>query len=214
MNEPYFRKILHPELKNPLLIVGLPSFGDIGRTVARLLIDTTEAKLFTELYSPSFPDYVIVDGNGICRPPKYEFYYSSIGERTPIILTGDSYPSIDDLKAYYVLCDEILNFVEMYGCRFIITIGGTPMPSSERGVYVAASSPKLASEVVKRGASIYRGGRIVDTSGFMLGLAKNRGWMGICLLGATIGLGTDKDAAFLVFRLLTRILKEDLGTNI
>jgi hypothetical protein len=206
MDKPYFHIVFHPRLKNPMFVEGLPGFGNVGKIAARLLIEFTRAKVFAELYSPSFPDYVIVNRNGICRPPRYEFYTTTMGNTDFIILTGDAQPSIEDLKAHYMLCDEILDFAEQYGARFLVTMGGVPTPKPAEEVYVAATSPKLAAETMKKGALLYGRGRIMGATGLLLGLAKNRGWKGICLLGATTGLKADRGAAYLVFKFLMKTL--------
>lgn len=206
MDEPYFNIIFHPKLENPVFVEGLPGFGNVGKIAVRLLIESTRAKVFAELYSPSFPDYVIVNKNGICRPPRYEFYTVTVRNKDFIILTGDAQPSLEDLKAHYMLCDEILDFAEQHGCKYIITIGGMPTPEPSEEVYVVATSPKLATEAVKKGAVLYGSGRIMGATGLLLGLAKNRGWKGLCLLGTTTGLKADREAAFSVFKFLMKTL--------
>jgi hypothetical protein len=206
MDKPYFHMIFHPKLQNPVFVEGLPGFGDVGRIAARLFIEFTHARVFARLYSPSFPDYVIVNKNGICRPQRYEFYTAKLGEKDFIVLTGDAQPSVEDLKAHYLLCDQILDFVEKYGCRYLITMGGVPTPKPAEEVYVAATSPRLAEEIMKRGALLYGRGRIMGATGLLLGLAKNRGWQGVCLLGATTGLRADREAAFSVLKFLMKIL--------
>jgi hypothetical protein len=206
MDKPYFHIVFHPNLKNPVLVEGLPGFGNVGKIAARLLIEFTHAKVFAELYSPSFPDYVIVGRDGICRPPRYEFHAATLGNTDVIILTGDAQPSLEDLKAHYMLCGEILDFAEQHGVRFLVTMGGIPTPKPAEEVYVAATSPKLAAETVEKGAILYGRGRIMGATGLLLGLAKNRGWKGICLLGATTGLKADRGAAFTVFKFLMKTL--------
>jgi uncharacterized protein (TIGR00162 family) len=206
MDKPYFRVFFHPKLESPFFVEGLPGFGNVGKIAARLLIDFAHAKVFAELYAPSFPDYVIVNRHGICRPPRYEFYTGRLGNTHFIILTGDSQPSLDDLKAHYMLCDKILDFAAKYGCKFLVTLGGVPTPKPSEEVYVAATTPQLAVETVKKGALLYSRGRIMGATGLLLGLAKNRGWKGICLLGATSGLREDRDSAFSVFRFLLKTL--------
>jgi len=180
----------------------------VGKIAAQSLIESTHAKVFAELYSPSFPDYVIVNRDGTCRPPRYEFYAASTEKNQFIILTGDSQPSLEDLLAHYHLCDEILDFAQKYGCKFIVTMGGVPTPQSGGEVYVAATSEKLALENVDKGALIYGKGKIMGATGLLLGLAKRRGWQGICLLGATTGLRADREAALSVFKFLTKTLGE------
>lgn len=213
MDKPYFRYLFRPELESPVFVEGLPGFGNVGKIAVRLLIEFTRAKPFTELYSPTFPDYVIVDTNGICRPPRYEFYVSSIEKTHFIILTGDAQPSLEDVVAHYKLCDEILDVVEEYGCRFIVTMGGVPTPRPAGEVYVAATSSRLAAEIMKKGALIYGEGRIMGATGLLLGLAKSRGWEGVCLLGATTGLQADRGAAFSVFKFLMKMLGTKAGSG-
>jgi len=206
LDKPIFRFYFHPKLENPVFIEGLPGFGNVGKIAAHLLVEFTYAKVFAELYSPSFPDHVVVNKEGICRPPRYEFYAGSLGKANFIVLTGDAQPSGYDVVAHYTLCDEILDFAEKYGCAFIVTMGGVPTSKPAGEVFVAATSTKLAVETMEKGAIIYGDGRIVGAAGLLLGLAKNRGWSGVCLLGATTGWGVDRGAAFSVFKFLLRML--------
>jgi uncharacterized protein (TIGR00162 family) len=206
MDKPYFRSFFEPQLEKPIFVEGLPGFGSVGKIAAQLLIEFTRAKVFAELYSPSFPDYVIVSKDGTCRPPRYEFYAASTEKNHFIILTGDSQPSLEDLLAHYDLCDEILDFAEKHGCKFIVTMGGVPTPQSGGKVYVAATSEKLVSENADKGAAIYGKGRIMGATGLLLGLAKKRGWKGICLLGATTGIRADRESARSVFKFLNKTL--------
>lgn len=204
MDKSFFRSLFSPKLETPVFIEGLPGFGNVGKIAAQMLINHTHAKRFAELYSPFFPDYVIISKSGICRPPRYEFYASSTDNPNFIILTGDAQPSLEDVTAHYQLCDEILDLAEKHGSKFIITIGGVPTPSQEREIYVAATSNNLALKYMEKGAIIYGKGRIMGATGLLLGLAKKRGWEGICLLGATTGLRADREAALSVFNFLTK----------
>jgi len=196
-----------------VLVEGLPGFGNVGKLAARLLIEFTRANVFTELYSPYFPDFVNVDKDGITRPPRYEFSAASFGKAQFLILTGDAQPSRDDVLSHYRLCDEILDFAEQFGCRFLATMGGVTQPRPAGEVYVAATSAKLAVETMEKGAVLYGAGRVAGPAGLMLGLAKERGWEGVCLLGATTGLKADKNAAFNVFKFLMRLFGVEAGLN-
>lgn len=206
--------LYQPKLENPVFVEGLPGFGNVGKIAARLIIEFIRANVFAELYSPSFPDYVMVNKDGICLPPRYEFYTASLGNTQFIILTGNAQPSREDVVAHYELCDDILDFVAQYGCKFIATMAGvtTPRPAGE--VYVVATSPELSAKAVEKGAVVYGGGRILGAAGLLLGLAKNRGWEGVCLLGATTGLKADRGAAFSVFKLLMRMFGSEPNATI
>jgi uncharacterized protein len=210
MDKPYFRQLFEPQLENPIFVEGLAGLGNIGMIAARHLIESTEAKVFAELYAPYFPDYVVVNNDGTCRPPRYRFYAAKTEKNHYIILTGDSQPSMEDTLAHYDICDEILDFVEKYGGKFIITMGGVTTSNAENESYIAATSPKIAQKYLKQGAKVYGEGKIIGATGLLLGLAKRRGWQGICLLGATTGFGAERGVALSIYKSLMDILEADI----
>ena len=214
MDKPYFRLLFEPQLKEPIFIEGLPGLGNIGSIAANHLIESADAKVFAELYAPYFPDYVIVNQDGTCRPPRYQFYAANTEKTQCIILTGDSQPAIEDSLAHYDLCNEILNFAEKHGSRFVVTMGGVATPKTVNEVYIAATSWKLAQKYLDRGVQIYSEGRIMGATGLLLGLAKKRGWKGICLLGATSGFGAERGVAFTLYKVLTEILEANTEENL
>jgi hypothetical protein len=210
MDKPYVIQISEQALEKPIFVLGLPGFGNVGKIAVHLLTKFCGAKPFAELYSPSFPDYVSVNSKGICHIPRYEFYAASMEKNDFLIMTGDTQPSFDDVVAHYMLCSDILDFVEKKGCSFIITMGGAPITEEKAQVYVAATSLRLALEFMEKGATIYSKGRIVGATGLILGLAKQRNMDGICLLGATTGLKADRGAGFSVFKFLMKALGNEV----
>jgi proteasome assembly chaperone (PAC2) family protein len=196
---------MQPTFKSPVLVVGLLDIGNIGKTVANLLIEFTRAKLFAELYSPTFPDYVFIDKDGVCHPPKYEFYASAKNQNI-VVLTGDSQPVLEDIPAHYEVCGDTLDYALNLGCSSIITMAGAPSPHPTNTVYVAGTSKKQVEKFVENGAVPYTGGRIVGAPGLLLGLAEKRGLKGVCLLGSTEGFTTDREAAFRVYKMLKKVL--------
>lgn len=209
MDKPYFRQIFEPQLKEPIFVEGLKGLGNVGIVAAKHLIESTDAKVFAELYAPYFQDYVTVKKDGTCRPPRYRFYAAKTEKNHYIILTGDSQPFLEDTVAHYDLYDEILDFVEKYGSKFIVTMGGVVTTKPGNDVYISATSEKLAKKHVNNEARIYGEGRIVGATGLLLGLAKKRGWKGICLLGATTGFGTERGVALSVFKSLMSIVEAE-----
>ena len=210
MDKTYFHQISKPTLENPVFVQGLPGFGNVGKIAAHLLIKFYGAKPFMELFSPSFPDYVSVSSKGICHLPRYEFFAAPMEKNNFIVMTGDAQPSFDDVLGHYAICSEIIDIVEKFGCRLIVTIGGMPMNEEKAQVFVAATSPRLAQEFMDKGAVIYSKGRIIGATGLMLGLAKERGLEGLCLLGATSGFRTDRGAGFSVFKFLMKALGNEV----
>jgi uncharacterized protein (TIGR00162 family) len=210
MESLYFRELFTPNLENPVFVQGLPGFGNVGRIAAHLLIKFCEAKLFAELYSPSFPDYVSISSKGIAHLPRYEFYSAPMEKNNLIIMTGETQPSFDDVLAHYQVCDEIVDFAEKLGCHFMVTMGGVPITEDKTKVYVAATSARLATEFMEKGSVIYSKGRIVGGTGLTLALAKERGFDGVCLLGATTGFKADRGAGFQVFKFLMKALGKEI----
>lgn len=209
MDKPYFRQLFKPQFEEPIFIEGLPGLGNVGSIAANHIIESTDAKVFAELYAPYFPDYVVVNQDGTCRPPRYQFYEAKTEKNQYIVLTGDSQPAIEDSLAHYDLCNEILNFVEKHGSKFVVTMGGVSTPKPGGEVYIAATSEKLAKKYQDKGVQIYSEGRIMGATGLLLGLAKKRGWKGICLLGATSGFGAERGVAFTLYKVLMDILEPD-----
>ena len=210
MDKAYLRKLSNPTLENPFFIQGLPGFGNVGRIAAHLLIKFCDAKLFAELYSPSFPDYVSIDPKGIAHLPRYEFYYAPMVKNNLVIMTGEIQPSFDDVVAHYEVCEEVIDFVETLGCHFIVTLGGIPIGEDKAQVYIAATSPRLATEFMEKGAVIYSKGRIVGATGLTLAMAKERKMEGVSLLGTTTGFRADREAGFLVFKFLMKALGKEI----
>jgi proteasome assembly chaperone (PAC2) family protein len=210
MEKPYLRKLSEPVLENPVFVQGLPGFGNVGRIAAHLLIKFCDAKLFAELYSPSFPDYISISPKGIAHLPRYEFYYAPMEKNNLVIMTGEIQPSFDDVVAHYQVCEDVIDFAESLGCHFIVTMGGIPITEEKAQVYIAATSPHLATEFMEKGAVIYSKGRIVGGTGLTLALAKEKKLEGVSLLGTTTGFRADREAGFLVFKFLMKTLGKEI----
>lgn len=213
MDTPTFIQLFDPELENPVLVEGLAGLGNVGLIAARHLIEATGAKVFAELYAPYFQDLVIVKKDGTCRPPRYQFYAAKTEKNHYIILVGDAQPSIEDNLAHYDLCDSILDFAEKYGTKFIVTVGGAVTTKPANEVYIVATSDELAKKHLDKGTQIYGEGRIIGATGLLLGLAKERGWKGVCLLGATTGFGAERGAGLSIYKILTSIVEEETATK-
>ena len=70
------KQISKPELKNPILIEGLPGIGNVGKIAADFVVDNLKAKKFLEITSNSFPNSVFVNEKNLIDLPKIEFYWN------------------------------------------------------------------------------------------------------------------------------------------
>lgn len=207
MDKTFIRFLSQLKLKDPILVAGLPSVGNISIMAVRSLAESLQAEMYAELYSPLLPDYVTVDNDGLCSMLKYDFFAADLsGEKHLLILVGDSQPPAEDVTAYYEICGNILDFVNNLGCNFIITLDGFPSLYVHRTIYVAGTSKRIVSDYVLMGAKVYNGDRIVGLSGLLLGLASVRDMKGVCILSPVTDLTSDPESAFNAYKFLRKAL--------
>lgn len=190
MNKSEIVLISKPKLSNPVFVEGLSSFRGIGQMVTRMFIEHTKAVKFAELYSPYFPDFVVVEDDGLSHLPRYEFYTNDQFHPDHIILNGDVQPLPDDTTAYYEVFNVIFDFAKEMGCKRFITFGNLVTSEIKREMFVAATSEKLSKSITEKlGGKIFAKGRIDGLIGMILGMTRLHGLEGICILGASSGGG-------------------------
>lgn len=211
MKETFIKEIKKPDVKNPILIEGLPGLGLVGKIAIRHLIKQLKAEKFAFLYSPHFPYFVIVSKKGNVRLLRGTFYAwkNEKGERDLVLFTGDS--QAQTIEGQYEISDRILDFAKQNGVKLIITIGGYRMEAKDKPkVVAAATSQELLDKALKAGAEISpTGSPIVGTAGLILGLSHSRGIDSLCLLGETRGYLPDPKSAKSVLEILQTMLDFD-----
>ena len=209
----YFGK--KPKLRDPILIEGLPGFGQVGRLVAEHLVKEFKGKKFAELYSPHFPPQVMIKPDGMIDMITNNFFAIPLKQckRDLLIVVGEAQAAT--ITGQYEICEKILEVAKEFNVRDIITIGGyaTGRLLKEPKIYGAATDKKTIKQFkdykvifeAKGGAS--RGG-IVGASGILLGLGQLAGMNAICLMGETPGhpLLIDAKAAESVLKVIEKHL--------
>jgi len=200
-----------PQLRQPVLIEGLPGIGYVANIVALHLISELKAKKFCEIYSPSFQAFSLISREGGIHYPINELYYGSPNsmEKDLIILFGNS--QAGDPKGQYRLGNQILDIAQNLGCGFVLTIGGLrrEMAPAESRVFCAATDAKTMRAAQGLGAQVMQG-QIFGMAGLLLGLAKMRKMSGLCILSETSGLFADVAAA----RSALQFMCKFLGLNV
>ncbi len=204
-------KVLNkPKLKNPLFIEGLPGVGNIGRVAVGYIIEELGAKKFAELYSKHFFPFVMLYEDYRIHLLKNQFYYLKGKKRDIIFLVGDC-QSLSP-EGHYEIANEILDFVKKFGVKEICTIGGlaTGEIEDKPSVLGAVTDEKYIKKYKNCGVEFDAGkkvGYIVGATGLFLGLGKEKGMDGICLLGETSGfpIVTDPKAAEVVLDSLMKM---------
>jgi len=215
MKETIIKELKKVELKNPVLIEGLPGLGLVGKIAVRYLIKQLKAQKFAYLYSPHFPYFVLVNRHGSVRLLRGTFYYwiNEKGENDLIIFTGDS--QAQTIEGQYEISNKILDLAGKYGVKLIVTLGGYRMETKDKPRVIAASSSPAALEKALRADAIVSpmGSPIVGVAGLILGLAPLRGMEAICLLGETRGYLPDPKAAKSILEVLAKLLKIELDLS-
>ena len=207
------------QLNDPILVEGLPGVGNIGRVAVGYLISELKAKKFADLYSEHFFPFVMLQDNYRTQLLKNEFYYiKGKGRRDIVLLVGDC-QSLSP-NGHYEVIEKVLDFVGSLGVKEIITVGGLATGELEPAAKVLGAVTDQAVRDRYKGMKIdfnagEKVGYIVGAAGLLLGLGKERGMEGLCLLGETSGfpIVTDPKAAEAVLGILTKILNIKLDLS-
>ncbi len=211
MKETVIKELTKAELKNPILIEGLPGMGLVGKIATRYLIKQLKAQKLAYLYSPHFPYFVLVSKKGGVRLLRGTFYFwkNEKGENDLILFTGDS--QAQTIEGQYEISNSILDFAQKLDVKLVITIGGYRVETDKPKVVTAATSQTLLNRALQANALISpMGSPIVGTAGLILGLAPFRKIEALCLLGETRGYLPDPKAAKSVLEVLLKILGIDV----
>ena len=207
MKSTLIEEFSNPKLRRPILIGGLPGMGYVGKLAAEHLVAEVKAKKFAEMVSPHFPHQAVVEGEGLIRLPRNEFYYAQLDGRSLVVWTGDV-QSITP-EGHYDIVEKVLDFAEKLKVSQIFTLGGfaTGKFSTAQPKVVALGDSELLKKVRPYGvAPEKRGGPIIGAAGLLVGLGKLRQTPGLCLLGETHGMVVDHRAAQAVLEVVVKLL--------
>jgi uncharacterized protein (TIGR00162 family) len=212
VKDTYIKEFAQPELRNPILVEGLPGLGLVGKIAIRYLTKQLKAQRFAYLYSPHFPYFVLVNKKGNVRLLRGTFYFwkNNNGQNDLVLFTGDS--QSQTIEGQYEIADRMLDFSKKHGVKTIVTIGGYRMETKDKPkVYVAGTAKDLLDKTLRAGAALSDSGSpIVGTAGLILGLARFKKIDALCLLGETRGYLPDPLAA----RSVLEVLKATFGFEV
>lgn len=197
-----------PDLKNPILICGLPGSGFVGKLAVEHLTKELGAELFGVIYSYNFPPQVIIRPDGTVDIIKNELYFwkSKNSPNDLILYTGDSQPITPE--ADYEVADKILEVVENLGVKKVFALAAyiTGGFVKEPKVYGTATDASAISDLRSSGVIVMSEGSITGMNGLLVGLAKLRGMQGVSLLGETSGYIVDANASKAVLDIFTKMM--------
>jgi len=201
------------EFENPVLIVGVPGVGHVGKLVAEYVIEELGAEKILEIYSPHFPPQVVVNPDGCVRMVKNEIFAYRSDDVELLILVGDHQSNTNE--GHYLLTEAFISIARQHNVKRIYTLGGYgigQLVESPR-VIGAVNDIALVEEMKSYGVEFSEsepGGGIIGVSGLMLALGAMHGIDAVCLMGVTSGYLVDPRSA----QAVSKILREILGIEI
>ncbi|MDO8556227.1 MAG: PAC2 family protein [Nanoarchaeota archaeon] len=203
-------------MKDPILIEGLPGMGNVGKIAVDFLIEVLGAKKLFEITSYQLPHCVFVNEDNMVELPEIEVYYKNVGAHTLLFLAGDIQPMNEE--SCYEFCHAVLDTIQKKQVREIITLGGIALPKAPESprVFCTGNSKKLLkryekSKLVNMNTHTVVG-PIIGVSGLLTGLAGKRNIPAVSLLAETFAhpnyLGVDGAKELL------KVLRNQLGLKI
>ncbi len=203
-----------PKLKAPNMLVSWPGIGNVSTIAATYLKRKLDFKELAEVGAPYFfdPIGVLVKDNVVEAPhfPESKFYYwkNRSGGSDLILFLGEDQPATKGYELANCVLDLGIRFqVErIYTCAAAVT---RIHHTEQSGVWGVATSQQ-GKENLKGYDLVQRGNlHISGLNGLILGVAKERGIEGICILGEVPVYATrvqNPMAALAILGVLTKML--------
>ena len=203
------------KLHEPVLLAAWPGMGHVALKAFVFLHETLRAQNLAFVEEPdSFRIPGISIQDGLVQStllPKSGFYYCNRdGEANDLLFfVGDQQPVGG--KEYH-LASALLNFAQKHGVKRVITAAAMPTTINHyqsSQVWVTATHDDLLSDLRPYCEKVLREGQISGMNGLLLGVAKQLGMEGLCLLGEIPFYTTEIEnpkASLSVLRVLGKIL--------
>ncbi len=203
-----------PSPKSCFMLASWPGIGDVSLTAAKYLVEKLNAVEIGEIDPVSFfePVGVTVKDNVVESPrfPESKFYYwrPKRAGRGLVVFIGEEQPVFKGYELVNCVLDvaQKLKVERIYSCAAAVT---RVHHSEEMKVWGVATDPDLIDELSKYNVILRGDLRIAGLNGLILGMAKERGMQGICLLGEVPAYATqiaNPKASLAVLGILTKML--------
>ncbi|MFA5115062.1 MAG: PAC2 family protein [Candidatus Omnitrophota bacterium] len=211
-----------PRLRNAYLVCGWPGMGEVAFRAANYLVEKLKAEEFAEIEAGEF---FYLTGSSIktgvlSAPdlPRGKFYYwkNKAGKNDIVVFISSAQPDLSKAEAY---SRRITHIARLFNIKTIVSFAAMPQPidhSQPPKVWVTSTSAALNNNLKNYNLSILSEGQISGMNGLFLGLAKNEGFEGFCLLGEiplyTIQIENPK-SSYAVLEAFARIAKLNIDLS-
>lgn len=211
-----------PKLKKPYLITGWPGMGEVAFKAVSCLVDKLKAEEFAAIPSQDFfylTGSVVHDGMlEIPQMPQGKFYYwkNKAQANDLIIFLSNAQPDLAKAEEY---CRRIISLAKGFQAKLVISLAAMPQAidhTSGSKVWFAPTSKKASAIFKPYNLEPLLEGQISGMNGLFLGLAKQAGFEGACLLAEiplyTIQIENPK-ASCAALEVVSKILNIRLDLN-
>jgi uncharacterized protein (TIGR00162 family) len=179
----FFKK---PQLKSPCLIAAWSGMGGVALIAANYLWRKLQAEEFGEILPYDFfsPSEVLIEDHVIQIPkfPENKFYFWDKGDRHDLLIFVGS----DQPQRGWEFAHRVLDVAEEFRVKRIFTSAAFPLwihHSKEPHVWGTATTAQLVNYLKVYRVMPMEEGSIGGLNGLLLGVARQRGMEGVCLLG-------------------------------
>lgn len=183
------KRVGRVSLKNPVLIASWPGMGEVAIRAGSFLKDYFSLQPFARIEATGFFEPTgVTTSKGIISLPHLEegfFYaYKSSSRRGDFILfLASAQPTLDKARLF---AEMVIDFVSSYKVKKVFSFAAMPQPidhTQPSSVWIAATSFKVLNEFKDYNLKVLKEGQISGLNGLLLGVAKEKGLEGACLLG-------------------------------
>ena len=182
------KQISNPRLKDPIVIAAWPGMGEVAYRSALFLREVMGFKMFAKLEAVDYfkPAAITVE-KGVLDIPSLPagFFYYAKGKNIPdiILFLGEAQPPLEHAEE---LSAAIIDFVAKFKAKFLFTFAAKPEPIDHKvdpAVWIAATHEDVIKTFSKFKVKVLNEGQISGLNGIVVGIAKQKGLKGACLLG-------------------------------
>ncbi|MFQ6052756.1 MAG: PAC2 family protein [Candidatus Bathyarchaeia archaeon] len=174
------RYLSEPDLDEPSMVAAWPGMGYLAKISADYLRRRLRARPFAEII---YYQNAIVYKDGLARLRSIMHRFYSAPQQNLIFCIGEAQPSIPEEA--YRLARCVVGVAERFNVRRIYTMAAYPGDyQDEPQVYGVYTDEGLRDVLLEAGVQLLDGeGAVNGLNGVLIGVAKNRGIEGICLMG-------------------------------
>ncbi len=210
-----------PRLNSPNMLTAWPGIGNVSMIVATYLLKKLDFKELGNVEASRFfdPTGILVRNNVVEAPqfPRSTFYYwkNKVAGSDLILFVGEDQPASKGYDLATCVLDVGIKFEikKIFTCAAAMTrIHHTEQP----GVLGVATNPAAAEDLKRYNLMPASNLQIAGLNGLLLGVAKEKGVDGFCLLGEVPAYATriqNPMAALSVLRALTGMLEIEVDMN-